>query len=49
MLALLFVGLAAARLCHSAIVWVEEAYPAAAAIQVLIKELWNASTPANSS
>ncbi len=35
MLALLFVGLAAARLCHSAIVWVEEAYPAAAAIQIL--------------
>jgi len=34
-LALLFVGLAAARLCHSAIVWVEEAYPAAAAIQIL--------------
>jgi Dolichyl-phosphate-mannose-protein mannosyltransferase len=34
-LSLLFVGLAAARLCHSGIVWVEEAYPAAAAIQVL--------------
>jgi len=34
-LALLFVGLAAARLCHSGIVWVEEAYPAAAAIQIL--------------
>jgi hypothetical protein len=34
-LALLFVGLAAARLCHTAIVWVEEAYPAAAAIQIL--------------
>jgi hypothetical protein len=34
-LALLFAGLAAARLCHSAIVWVEEAYPTAAAIQVL--------------
>jgi hypothetical protein len=34
-LALLFVGLILARLCHSAIVWVEEAYPAAAAIQIL--------------
>jgi hypothetical protein len=34
-LALLFLGLLAARLCHSAIVWVEEAYPAAAAIQIL--------------
>ncbi len=34
-LALLFAGLAAARLCHSGIVWVEEAYPAAAAIQIL--------------
>jgi hypothetical protein len=34
-LALLFLGLLAARLCHSGIVWVEEAYPAAAAIQVL--------------
>jgi hypothetical protein len=34
-LSLLFVGLAAARLSHSGIVWVEEAYPAAAAIQVL--------------
>ena len=34
-LALLFVGLVLARLCHSAIVWVEEAYPAAAAIQIL--------------
>ena len=34
-LALLFVGLLAARLCHSAIVWVEEAYPTAAAIQIL--------------
>jgi hypothetical protein len=32
---LLFVGLLAARLCHSRIVWVEEAYPAAAAIQLL--------------
>jgi hypothetical protein len=28
-------GLAAARLCHTSIVWVEEAYPSAAAIQVL--------------
>ena len=35
MLALLFLGLLAARLCHSGIVWVEEAYPAAAAIQIL--------------
>jgi hypothetical protein len=34
-LALLFVGLVAARLCHSGIVWIEEAYPAAAAIQIL--------------
>ena len=34
-LALLFVGLLAARLCHSGIVWVEEAYPTAAAIQLL--------------
>jgi hypothetical protein len=34
-LALLFAGLVLARLCHSAIVWVEEAYPAAAAIQIL--------------
>jgi hypothetical protein len=34
-LALLFMGLAAARLCHSGIVWVEEAYPTAAAIQLL--------------
>jgi hypothetical protein len=34
-LALLFTGLAAARLCHSGIVWIEEAYPAAAAIQIL--------------
>jgi hypothetical protein len=33
--ALLFGGLAVARLCHSGIVWVEEAYPAAAAIQIL--------------
>ena len=28
-------GLLAARLCHSGIVWVEEAYPTAAAIQIL--------------
>jgi hypothetical protein len=34
-LALLFIGLAAARLCHTGIVWVEEAYPTAAAIQIL--------------
>lgn len=34
-LALLFVGLLVARLCHSGIVWVEEAYPTAAAIQIL--------------
>jgi hypothetical protein len=34
-LALLCAGLVAARLCHSGIVWVEEAYPAAAAIQIL--------------
>lgn len=34
-LALLGAGLVAARLCHSGIVWVEEAYPAAAAIQIL--------------
>jgi hypothetical protein len=32
---LLFLGLLAARLCHSGIVWVEEAYPTAAAIQLL--------------
>ena len=32
---LLFVGLLVARLCHSGIVWVEEAYPTAAAIQIL--------------
>src|ERR1700722_19840741 len=35
MLTLLFLGLLAARLCHSGIVWVEEAYPTAAAIQIL--------------
>jgi hypothetical protein len=34
-LALLFLGLAAARLCHTGIVWVEEGYPTAAAIQLL--------------
>ena len=34
-LALLFFGIAAARLCHTGIVWVEEAYPTAAAIQIL--------------
>lgn len=33
--ALLGLFLLATRLCHSAIVWVEEAYPAAAAIQLL--------------
>ncbi|MGP0071330.1 MAG: ArnT family glycosyltransferase [Bryobacteraceae bacterium] len=34
-LALLFLGLLIARLCHSGIVWVEEAYPTSAAIQIL--------------
>jgi hypothetical protein len=34
-LALLFFGLLATRLCHSGIVWVEEGYPTAAAIQIL--------------
>lgn len=34
-LALLFLGLLAARLCHGGIVWVEEGYPTAAAIQIL--------------
>ena len=34
-LVLLGLGLLAARLCHSGIVWVEEAYPTAAAIQLL--------------
>ncbi|HEX5229227.1 MAG TPA: hypothetical protein VFW44_16040 [Bryobacteraceae bacterium] len=34
-LAALFFGILVTRLCHSAIVWVEEGYPAAAAIQVL--------------
>lgn len=35
MLALLFVGLLATRLCHLDIVWIEEGYPTAAAIQIL--------------
>ncbi|MBS1871685.1 MAG: glycosyltransferase family 39 protein [Acidobacteria bacterium] len=34
-LALLAAFLLAARLCHSGLIWVEEAYPAAAAIQLL--------------
>ncbi len=34
-LALLFVFLLGARLCHTGVIWVEEAYPAAAAIQIL--------------
>jgi hypothetical protein len=34
-LALLFLFLLATRLCHSGIIWVEEAYPATAAIQML--------------
>ena len=34
-LALLFAFLLATRLCHAGLVWVEEAYPAAAAIQLL--------------
>ena len=34
-LVLLFAGLLAARLCHSHILWVEEAYPTAAVIQLL--------------
>ncbi len=34
-LALLFLGVLATRLCHMGIVWVEEAYPTAAAIQIL--------------
>ena len=34
-LALLFVFLLATRLCHSGVVWVEEAYPAAGALQIL--------------
>jgi hypothetical protein len=44
-LPLLFAGLVAARLCHSGIVWVEEAYPSAAAIQMLFgkslyRDIW---------
>lgn len=44
-LTLLFLGLLTARLCHSGIVWVEEAYPTAAAIQILAgkslyREVW---------
>ncbi len=44
-LALLFAFLLATRLCHSGLVWVEEAYPAAAAIQllhgkVLYRDFW---------
>ena len=44
-LPLLFAGLLAARLCHSGIVWVEEAYPSAAAIQMLFgkslyRDIW---------
>ncbi len=44
-LGLLFLGLLCARLCHSAIVWVEEGYPTAAAIQILdgkalYREVW---------
>jgi hypothetical protein len=31
----LFAGILAARLCHTALLWVEESYPAAAAIQLL--------------
>jgi len=34
-LGLLFLGLLVTRLCHSGIIWVEEAYPTAAAIQIL--------------
>lgn len=37
--ALLFVFLLLTRLCHSGIVWVEEAYPAAGAIQILYGKL----------
>lgn len=32
---MLAAGLVATRLCHSAVIWVEEAYPTAAAIQIL--------------
>jgi Dolichyl-phosphate-mannose-protein mannosyltransferase len=44
-LLLLFAGLLAARLCHTHIVWVEEAYPTAAAIQLtegkaLYRDIW---------
>ena len=44
-LGLLFAGLVATRLCHSGIVWVEEAYPTAAALQmldgkVLYRDVW---------
>jgi hypothetical protein len=35
LLVLLFLGALAARLCHVDILWVEECYPAAAAIQIL--------------
>jgi len=34
-LSLLLLGIAVARLCHTNIVWVEEAYPTAAALQLL--------------
>lgn len=37
-LAALFAGILGARLCHAGIVWVEEAYPSAAAIQMLCGE-----------
>src|ERR1700722_5232367 len=33
--AFIFCGLLAARLCHIGVLWVEEGYPAAAAIQIL--------------
>ena len=44
-LALLFLVILAARLCHAGILWVEEAYPAAAAIQIfhgkaLYRDFW---------
>lgn len=38
-LALLLAGLLASRLCHAGIVWVEEAYPTASAIQILYGKL----------
>lgn len=49
-LAFLFLALLATRLCHSAIVWVEEAYPAAAAIQILrgkilYRDIWYDKPP----